>query len=155
MSFAEKRNKQGVTFIEITDSIRIERIECEAPVKLLSIPSEPMPLDKALEEIAGLPEGEVNETSPYLEIRIVITEPEPSLRHNIEEALKTKAVRLARIAAIIPKQEAGTQVITYEQLQTINPMDIATDIFRRRFNGEEMPSKMKTLLQEVIQEIEL
>jgi exonuclease SbcD len=155
MSFAEKRNRQGVTFIELTDSVRIERIEYEAPVKLLSIPAKPMPLDKALEEIAGLPEGEINETSPYLEVRIVITEPEPSLRHNIEEALKTKSVRLARIAAIMPKQEAGTQVITYEQLQTINPMDIATDIFRRRFNGEEMPPEMKTLLQGVIQEIEL
>jgi exonuclease SbcD len=155
MSFAERRNKQGVTFIELTDSARIERIEFDAPVKLISIPAEPMPLDKALEEIAGLPEGEINETSPYLEIKILITEPEPSLRHNIEEALKTKSVRLARIAAITPKREAGTQLITYEQLQTINPMDIATDIFRRRFNGEEMPPKMMALLQGVIQEIEL
>jgi len=155
MSFAEKNNKQGVTFVEITDSTKIERIEFEAPVKLLSIPTEPMPLNKALEEIANLPGGEKNETSPYLEIKILITEPEPSLRHHIEEALKTKSVRLARIAAMIPKRETGTQTITYEQLQTINPIDIATDIFRRRFNGEEMPEKMKTLLQEVIQEIEL
>jgi exonuclease SbcD len=155
MSFAEKNNKQGVTFIELTGSARIERIEFEAPVKLVSIPAEPMPFDKVLEEIAGLPEGEVNETSPYLEIKILITEPEPSLRHNIEEALKTKSVRLARIAAVTPKRETETQVITYEQLQTINPMDIATDIFRRRFNGEEMPQKMKVLLQGVIQEIEL
>ncbi len=155
MSFAEKNNKQGITFIEITGSTKIERIEFEAPVKLLSIPAEPKPLSKVLEEIAGLPEGEISETSPYLEIKILITEPEPSLRHHIEEALKTKSVRLARIAAIIPKRETETQAITYEQLQTINPLDIATDIFRRRFNGEEMPDKMKTLLQEVIQEIEL
>ena len=155
MSFAERNNKQGVTFIEITGSTNIERIEFEAPVKLLSIPAEPTPLGKVLEEIADLPEGEINETSPYLEIKILITEPEPSLRHHIEEALKTKSVRLARIAAIIPKRETGTPVINYEQLQTINPMDIATDIFRRRFNGEEMPEKMRTLLQKVIQEIEL
>jgi exonuclease SbcD len=155
MSFAEKNNKQGVTFIELTGSARIERIGFEAPVKLVSIPAEPMPFDQVLEAMAGLPEGEITETSPYLEIKIRITEPEPSLRHNIEEALKTKSVRLARIAAVTPKRETGEQVITYEQLQTINPMDIATDIFRRRFNGEEMPQKMKTLLQGVIQEIEL
>jgi len=33
-------------------------------------------------------------------------------------------------------------------------MDMAGDIFKRRFGGEEMPEKMKTLLQGVIQEIE-
>ncbi|MDR2919825.1 MAG: exonuclease SbcCD subunit D C-terminal domain-containing protein [Tannerella sp.] len=155
MSFSEKNNKQGVTFIEITDTTKVERIEFDTPVKLLSIPTEPMPLDEVLEKIADLPEGEANETSPYLEIKILITEPEPSLRHHIEDALKTKSVRLARITAITPRRETETQTITYEQLQTIHPMDIATDIFRRRFNGEEMPEKMRTLLQEVIQDIEL
>ena len=155
MSFAEKNNKQGITFVEITDSVKIERINFDTPVKLLSIPAQPMPLNKVLDEIANLLEGEINETSPYLEIKILITEPEPYLRHHIEEALKTKSVRLARIAAIVPKRETKMQTITYEQLQTINPMEIATDIFRRRFSGEEMPEKMKTLLQEVIQKIEL
>ncbi|MDR0748073.1 MAG: exonuclease SbcCD subunit D C-terminal domain-containing protein [Tannerellaceae bacterium] len=155
MSFAEKNNKQGVTFIEITDSTVIKRIGFDAPVKLLSIPAEPAPFGNALEEIVNLPEGEITGTSPYLEIKILLTEPDPSLRHNIEEALKTKSVRLARIAAVTPKRETGTQAITYEQLQTINPMDIATDIFRRRFSGDEMPPEMKTLLQKVIQEIEI
>jgi exonuclease SbcD len=153
MSFAERNNKQGITFVEISDSLKIERIEFEAPVKLLSIPAKPASLDEALDEIAALPEGEINEASPYLEIKILVTEPEPSLRHRIEEALQTKSVRLARVAAVIPKRETETQTISYEQLQTINPMDIATDIYRRRFGGEDMPEKMKTLLQEVISQI--
>lgn len=154
MSFAEKNNKQGVTFIEIADETKIERIEFDVPVKLLSIPAEPKPLNDVLSEISKLPDGAVNEISPYLEIKILITEPEPSLRHQIEEALKAKSVRLARIAAVTPKRETGAKVITYEQLQTINPMDMATDIFRRRFGGEDMPEKMKSLLQGLIQEVE-
>lgn len=105
MSFAEKNNRQGVTSVEITDSVKIERIEFDAPVKLLSIPANPEPYDKVLAEIEKLPEGEVNATSPYLEIKILITEPEPSLRHNIEEALKSKSVRLARIVAVTPQRE--------------------------------------------------
>lgn len=155
MSFAEKNNKQGVTVVEIAEAVNIERIEFDTPVRLLSIPAEPMLYGEVLEEIAKLPDGEVNETSPYLEIKILITEPEPSLRHNIEEALRTKSVRLARIVAVTPRRETEAQEITYEQLQTIHPMIIATDIFRCRFGGEEMPEKMKSLLQEVIQEIEL
>lgn len=154
MSFAEKNNKQGITFVNIGDETKIERIEFDVPVKLLSIPAEPKPLSDVLIEISALPDGEINESSPYLEVKILITEPEPSLRHQIEEALKTKSVRLARIAAATPKRESEAKVITYEQLQTINPIDMATDIFRRRYGGQDMPEKMKTLLQGIIQEVE-
>lgn len=154
MSFAERNNKQGVTLIETGGDTKIERIEFDTPVKLLSIPSEPKPLDGVLDEISKLPDGKIDEASPYLEIKILITEPEPSLRHQIEEALKAKAVRLARIAATTPVRKTEALPITYEQLQTINPMDMAVDIFRRRFGGDDMPDKMKILLQSVIREVE-
>lgn len=154
MSFAEKNNKQGVVLIDIAETTKIERILFDAPVKLLSIPSEPMPLSGVLNEIAALPDGEISETSPYLEVKVLITEPEPSLRHQIEQALKTKSVRLARISAIAPKYETGSKAITYEELQTINPMDMANDIFKRKYGGEDMPETMKCLLEGVIQEVE-
>lgn len=154
MSFAERNNKQGITFIEISDETKIDRIEFDVPIKLLSIPTEPMLLTEVLNEISKLPDGDINMVSPYLEIKILITEPEPSLRHQIEEALKTKSVRLARIVAVTPRQETESKTITYEQLQTINPMDMATDIFRRHYGGEDMPEKMKTLLQGVIHDVE-
>ncbi|MDR3260632.1 MAG: exonuclease SbcCD subunit D C-terminal domain-containing protein [Tannerella sp.] len=156
MSFAEKNNKQGFTLVETgNNGTTIERIEMEPPVRLLSIPQEPKPLPDVFEAIGLLPDGEITAYSPYLEIRVLITEPEPSLRHRIEEALKNKSVRLARIAAVTPKKESEMKTITYEELQTINPMDMATDIFRRRFGGEEMPEVMQKLLQTVIQEIEI
>lgn len=154
MSFAEKNNRQGIVLIDITETTKIERVLFDAPIKLLSIPSEPMPLSRVLDEIAALPDGEISETSPYLEVKVLITEPEPSLRHQIEQALKTKSIRLARIAAITPKYETDAKVITYEELQTINPIDMANDIFKRKYGGEDMPETMKCLLQGVIQEIE-
>lgn len=155
MSFAEKNNKQGVTLIEIIDNTtKIERIEFDSPIKLLSIPTEPLPLNQVLHQIAKLDDGEVSSTSPYLEIKVLITEPEPSLRHQIDQALKAKSVRLARIAAVTPKRETADKVITYEELQTINPMDMASDIFKRKYGGQAMPDAMKCLLQSVIQEVE-
>ncbi|GBU08073.1 exonuclease [Bacteroidales bacterium] len=154
MSFAEKNNRQGVVLVEIGDTTKIERIEFDVPVKLWSIPSQPMPLSDVLDAIAKLPDGEIAENSPFLEIRILITEPEPSLRHQIEMALKTKSVRLARIASIVPQRENDTKIITYEDLQEINPMDMATDIFCRRYGGEDIPKEMKNMLQGVIQELE-
>jgi exonuclease SbcD len=156
MSFAEKNNKQGFMLVEINGKeTKIECIALNPPVKLLSIPREPLPLEDVFDVISQLPDGEINAHSPYLEIKILITEPEPSLRFRIEEALKIKSVRLARIAAVIPKKENESNTITYEELQTINPMDMANDIFRRRFGGEEMPDAMRKLLQTVIHELEV
>ncbi|MEG1659752.1 MAG: exonuclease SbcCD subunit D C-terminal domain-containing protein [Bacteroides sp.] len=154
MSFAERNNRQGIVLITITDKTDIQRLEFDTPVKLWSIPQEPLPLNKVLDEIAALPDGELSDTSPYLEIKVLISEPEPSLRHQLEKALENKAVRLARIAPANLKLETNSRMITYEELQTINPMDMASDIFKRRYGGEDMPEKMRTLLQSVIQEIE-
>ncbi|GHT01466.1 nuclease SbcCD subunit D [Bacteroidia bacterium] len=155
MSFAEKNNKQGVILLEINGKeTKIEHLGMDPPVKLMSIPREPSPLADVFEAINQLPDGEINAKSPYLEIKVLVTEPDPSLRFHLEEALKNKSVRLARIIRILPKKVSDSNTITYEELQTINPMDMATDIFRRRFGGEEMPDAMKKLLQTVIHEVE-
>ena len=96
MSFAEKNYKQGINLIEIEkDELKqISRIDFEPPVKLISLPKTPKPLDEVLSEISQLPNGEVHSDSPYLELKVLITEPEPSMRNQIEEALKGKSVRL-------------------------------------------------------------
>lgn len=155
MSFAEKNNKQGIVSVELTESgTHIEKILFDTPVKLISIPHSPMVLSEIWEELEKLPSGDLDYDSPFLEIKVLIKEPEPSLRHQIEDALTGKAVRLARIEAVIPSRETENKVITYEELQTINPMDIALDIFQKRFGGETMPDKMKELLLTVIRDIE-
>lgn len=153
MSFAEKNYKQGVNLIEIKDNKleKIERIAFEPFVKLIRIPREPKPLNEVLAEIAQLPDGEITPDSPYLELTILITEPEPSMRHQIESALKGKSVRLTRAVPYKVKQHKDTQTITYEELKTIHPMAMAEDIFRSRY-GNEMPDTMKSLLQSVIEE---
>ncbi|QIK54462.1 exonuclease subunit SbcD [Dysgonomonas sp. HDW5B] len=156
MSFAEKNYKQGVNLIELKENRleRLERIEFSSPVQLLSLPKEPKPLTEILTEIAKLPDGEITSTSPFLELKILITEPEPSMRHQIEDALQGKVVRLARLAPFIPKGEREMKTITYEELKTINPLEMAEDVFKNKY-GSNMPENMKRLLQSVIQEVEL
>ena len=154
MSFAEKNNRQGVTLVTVSDKTEIERLEFDAPVKLISIPGTPLPLSDALIEIAKLPDGDINATSPFLEVKILITEPEPSLRVQIEKALEGKAVRLARVEATIIQNEQKERIISYEELQKINPLDMATDIFKRKYGGDDLPNVLKGLLQSVIREVE-
>ena len=107
-----------------------------------------------MEAIKTLPDGEITKASPYLELKVLLTEPEPSLHHRIEEALQGKSVRLAREVKFMNKTDKESKVITYEELKTINPMEMADDVFTKRY-GCEMPQKMKSLLQTVIHEINL
>ncbi len=156
MSFAEKNYKQGVNLLNLNDGKveNIERIEFTAPVKLMSLPKEPKSLSEVLDELEQLPDGEITTQSPYLEIKVLITEPEPSMRHQIEEALKGKSVRLTRIAAITTRRERKKQIMTYEELQAVNPLEMAKEVFRSRYDNE-MPDEMAKLLQSVIREVEL
>ncbi len=156
MSFAEKNYKQGANLIEIENSQLkdIERLDFEPLAGLISLPKQPKPLAEVLEEIKTLPDGEITKSSPYLELKVLLTEPEPSMRGQIEEALQGKAVRLATAVPFKVKSDRESKVITYEELKTINPMEMADDVFASRY-GSEMPDKMKSLLQTVIHEINL
>lgn len=156
MSFAEKNYKKGVNIIEIENGIltNIERISFEPMVRLMSIPGEPKPLNEVLSEIDKLEDGETSNTSPYLEIKVLLTEPEPSMRMQIEDTLKSKPVRLALATPYRIKKESNKKEITYEELKALTPIEMAEDVFASRY-GNEMPQHLKSLLQSVINEINL
>ena len=157
MSFSEIFYKQGVDLVELDEKglVGIQRLDFQPLATLLSIPEEPQILSQVLAELVDLPNGEISSSSPYLEIKVLETEPEPSKRHQIEEAVKGKAVRLARIAAVTPNNDnqREQQNITIEKWQNIHPLEIAQDVFRNRFHSE-MPPHIENLLIEVIRETE-
>lgn len=157
MSFAERNNKQGVTSVSIDENCcTTEKIIFDKAIKLLSIPATPKPIDEVIAEIDRLPEGDTDTHSPYIEIRVAISEPEPSLRNKIEKALENRAVRPTRIEAVTEQGTGNLSVpYTYEELKRIQPIELATDIFKQRYGGEDMPENIKELLIEVIREVEL
>lgn len=156
MSFSEKYYKQGANLIEIENNQlkNIDRLEFIPLAPLISLPKEPKPLVEVLVEIKSLPDGEIVKSSPYLELKVLLTEPEPSMRNQVEEALQGKAVRLATAVPFKVKSDRESKVITYEELKTINPTEMADDVYSSRY-GSEMPDKMKSLLQTVIHEINI
>lgn len=163
MSFAEKNYKQSVTGITLSSEdevgkeiIETEILSFEPPVKLLSLPTQALPIDRVLAELMLLPKGEVCSSSPYLEVKVVVNEPEPAMKYKIQEVLKDKAVRLARIVAMTPqKSESNYKFNNYEELQAVHPIDIACDFYGRKYGGGEMPDELKTLLNKIISEVTL
>ena len=121
----------------------------------MSIPLEPQPLLQVLEAIDCLPSGIVDNNSPYLEIRVLVNGPEPTMRQQIEKALEGRAVRLTRIEAVTQKGDnESTAPLTYDELRKISPMTLATDYYCRHFRQEEMPQTLKNMMLQVIKEIE-
>ena len=154
MSFSEKGNRSGVVMVDYEeDKTKILQIDVPPYARLLSIPDRPAVLEEVLEAIHGLPDGEISARSPYLEVKIQMTEPDTSYKYKIESALQGKSVRLARVVAVMPVQkESGLRAVSYEELRGIRPLDVALDYYKRRYEGQKMPAAMKELLQEVISE---
>ena len=42
--------------------------------------------------------------------------------------------------------------LTAEDMESIRPLDMALDVFKRKYGGTEMPDTMKQLLESVIKE---
>ena len=152
MSFAEKNNRHGVVSVTLDgDSTAIEWLPFEPPVSLMSIAGTSETIFAAIEQ---LPQGEADTRAPYLEIKVQLMQPEPSLRRRIEEALAGRRVRLARLVPELPGQNTdGEDVAFADDWQEVSPMQIANDHYQRIFQTE-MPAEMTALLQQVMREVQ-
>lgn len=156
MSFSEKNYQHGVNVIHIENNAisNIARINFEPLTRLISIPHHPAPLTKVLEQINTLPAGTISNSSPYLEVKVLENEPEPSKRFQIEKALQGKAIKLATIKAISNNTASATNPNPIEHMeawQQIEPLEIAQQVFKLKY-GSTMPPQLSNLLSQTIQE---
>lgn len=153
MSFAELRNRQGVTEVTVEgNNFSYRLIEFDTPVKLMSIPKQPQPIDTVLEEIAQLPSGEQGESTPFLEIKVLVSTVDPTIRQRIDDALRNKAVRLASIVATSNiSRENGECPMTYDEFKRTEPLDLIKEIYKRT-QKKPMGNEIEKLLVEVINE---
>ena len=156
MSFAERNNKQSVTMVVLDNEVRnIEKIDFDAPVKLISVPATFEPIEVLVKELAELPDGELNESSPYLEVKVLVKGEDASLRQQIEDAVEGKAVRLTRIvtSTVAAQYEQQGATMTYDEFKRKDPIEIMQEIYKKKCKGEEMPVHLLDKLNEVIKEV--
>lgn len=156
MSFAERRNRQSVTEVVIEgNSCNIEKIEFDTPAKLLSIPEKPEAIDIVLDEISRLATGKADCHAPYLEIKLLVTTVDPTIRQRIEDALADKYVRLANISATsnIVRGEGECSPMTYDEFKKADPIELIKEIYKR-CEEKSMPKHLESLLSEVIKEVQ-
>ena len=152
MSFAERNNKQSITEVVLENgNVTFEKILFDTPVKLITLPKEPQPIEDIIPMLQNLPDGEISNTSPFLEIKVLVKAVDPTMRTQIEDAITGKAVRLARIEAVSEKVEGEKQLITYEDFKKTPPNELIEDLYMNLFS-KEMPQAAKSILNEIIEE---
>lgn len=154
MSFAEKHYHHGVVMVTFDEGsvVEMQRLECPKLVPLVSVPDrEPALPEVVLEALKALPE--VNGVAPYLEVKVLLEEPEPMLRQEVEEALKDKNYRLARIVSTYHSEAQSIEKESEEWkrgLQEMSPLQIAQSAFEKIYQVE-MPEELTDLFQEALE----
>lgn len=158
LSFSEIDYVHQVIILEYSDEglKSIKPLEIPVSIPLVRIPKKPAVLSEVIEELLLLEEiAERNiHEAPYLEVNILLDGPEPSMRFQIENALKGKFIRLARIISSYKTKEQ-TRIPSMNSLEKqLSPESVLNKIFVRKYNSE-LPEDLLNLFNEVKNQVEI
>jgi len=163
LSMAESSYRHQVCVVELdgerlvtTESLRVPR-----SVPLLRVPEpEPAPLAEVLELLAGLDLDREDHRDPgvwpYLEVRVLLDEPQPDLRAQVEQAVESLPVRLVKLTS----QYTGTQASLADQgveasLEELQEEEVFRRCYLEKYDGEpsaELMTAFSELLDDARQE---
>jgi exonuclease SbcD len=141
LSFAEVGYTHQVVLVDLADgrATAITPLPVPRAVPLLHIPATPAPLKDVLAALVALdlPDLPVH-ARPFLEVRVLLDAPEPSLRAQVEAALEGKPVRLAKIEPTrkASKQQEADAVLTLDQLAHMQPDDIFRRLYKQKYDAD-------------------
>ena len=126
------------------------RIEYAPLRTLCRIPAEGRAVQAAdvVAAISSLPKrsnGDAGDAWPYLEIRVEERQPEPTLMHDVTEALSDRAVHFCRMTRVLPEEKSSAaetvSPAASETLQQLSPLEVARRVFAARYK-DEMPQEL-------------
>jgi exonuclease SbcD len=107
---------------------------------------------EALAAIAALPgRGERPDAGcPLLEVEVSLERPEPSLRQQIEEALREKEPRLARLGVTLTGTGAALGDTEVRAISDLQPEDVFRAKWRKQYEGEP-PAELLLAFHELVE----
>lgn len=154
MSFSERNYKHQVVVFDLEEEVTdLKTIEIPVTIPLLRIPLKAEPLEEVLLKLHQLKDKNEEEVAPYLEIQVLLEEPEPALRHKIDEVLKFKNVKLARIQPhYLNKKSSSSEFNPQGLLHELQPIDVFAKSYTAKYNAE-LPEHLMTLFQQTLIEV--
>lgn len=160
LSFSEIKYEHQIldVLLEGETLISVESKHIPRSVQLQRIG--PAPLAEILLQLADLPNIDLlaePQRQPWLEVRVTLDEPQPDLRHQVENALQGKAVRLVRIAAEYAGnrgadgEEDGSTLIELDQL---TPQELFSRAWLDNYGNEVDEQTLKDFA-ELLQDVQL
>jgi exonuclease SbcD len=108
-------------------------------VPLQRIPPEPQPIEQvlALLEAQEWPSSAPDYLQPYLQVRVLLDKPEPSLRSKIEQVLENKGVRLVKIESSYKGREQNQEpaFLSLEEVQKIQPDEVFLRLYQQKYGN--------------------
>lgn len=162
LSFSEINYKHQVVVFEIENEevYNLAFIEIPRITPLLRIPNKHSILEEVIVQLESLDTtGFMSETAPYLEVRVLLNQPEPALRHRIETALEkdilAKKVRLAKIDVKYENADESNDSISLgvDKLHELNPIDVFLKVYKKKYPKGDVPLEIIKLFNQVVEEI--
>lgn len=157
MSFSELNYKHQVIVFDLEEQgvSNLKSVEVPVSVALMRVPSVHSLLSEVLSAFLQLPAAGANfQSTPYLEVRVLLDGPEPGLRHKIETALTDKNVRLAKIDVRYATATTGgnTANIAEDSLRELQPQDVFEQVYQSRYSSP-VPAELFQLFNQAAQEV--
>ena len=162
MSFSETNYRHQVVLVTLDGRTpaSIEPLIIPQTVALMRVPKVPVPPALVLEALRALPDKPKTDSAcafaPFLEVRVLLTEPAPGFRNEVEEVLANKFVRLVSIVPSYPKQAGNTEerVLSIHDLQQIDPLDMIKRTYESKY-ANALPESLERLFREVEHEVQV
>ena len=161
LSFSERRYRHRVVEVEVGEG-QLGSVTALTIPKLVTLQRLPetgaLPLPGVLALLAQLPVAALPPAldSPFLEIHVLDTGPDPTRRRQIDEALRDKAARLTRIQLTRPEPTAAggdsrpeVRLGSLADLQSLDPLLLMASAHRER-HGTEPAAELERALRELI-----
>lgn len=154
MSFSELDYKHQVVIVEL-DGERVaatREIKIPRSVELLRVPKQAAPLTDVLAALDALSLLDLPpEQWPYLQVRVQLSQPEPSLRASVEKALDGKPVRLVRIEASTVHAGGGVALpeVSIDELSNLKPADYFERLYQHLY-GKAPPLDIMGAFSELL-----
>lgn len=158
LSFSEKNYNHQVIVFELSEGEvkNIQPIEIPIVTPLISVPNQHKNIEEVLKELDFLADFSDTKNPPYLEVKVLLSEPIPDLKTLIQNALAHKNVKLARIDAKFATKRSENQNNDDKilQISDLSPYEVLQKVYQNKYNTE-IPLFYKELFDEILQNIEI
>ncbi len=159
LSFDESHYVHSVLQVEVTagQDVVITKLKIPRVVELLRIPNskEFATLSNVLAQLESLDLADLPEAQhPFVELRIKLDKPEPSLRQQIEEVISVLPVRLLKITTAYTGNDNSLADLQIEQrLEELQPLDVFQRCYQTKYDTPA-PDDLTALFNELLEGIE-